>query len=127
MQTILYQFIDPFNPFHAIGLFPYPPLKTSENQMLSYVFRGYKKAKAIKWVRSPQNLFYVGVILVLYLIVGNCMFLSTLCLANCYKMFRPKSLLLNSNWLPVSVKSIRFERAMIWIELLCQSFKGKCG
>ena len=31
-----------FNPFHATGLFLYP-LKTSENQRFSDVFRGYRK------------------------------------------------------------------------------------
>ena len=35
------------NPFHATGLFRYP-LKTSENQRLSDVFRGYQK-RPVAW------------------------------------------------------------------------------
>ena len=37
------------DPFHAIGLFLHP-LKTSENQRFSDVFRGYKKNSGMKWV-----------------------------------------------------------------------------
>ena len=35
------------NPFHATGLFRYP-LKTSENQSFSDVFRGYRK-RPVAW------------------------------------------------------------------------------
>ena len=40
-----------FDPFHTAGFFPYP-LKTSENQMISDVFRGYKKTSGMKWAKG---------------------------------------------------------------------------
>ena len=45
-----------FNPFHANGLFPYP-LKKSENQRFSDVFRGYRK-RPMAWngLRLPRGL-----------------------------------------------------------------------
>ena len=38
-------YIEKINPFHATGLFLYP-LKKSENQRFSVVFRGYRKRPA---------------------------------------------------------------------------------
>ena len=43
-----------FNPSHATGLFLYP-LKTSEKQRFSDVFRGYRKSCDMKYV----NVFVV--------------------------------------------------------------------
>ena len=40
-------YIEKINPFHATGLFLYP-LKKSENQRFSVVFRGYRKRPAAR-------------------------------------------------------------------------------
>ena len=39
-----------FDTFQVTGLFPYP-LKTSENQRFSDVFRRYRKSTNMKWVK----------------------------------------------------------------------------
>ena len=38
------------DPFQATVLFLYH-MKTSENQMVFYVFMGYKKTRGMKWVK----------------------------------------------------------------------------
>ena len=57
------------NPFHATGLFRYP-LKISQNQMFSDVFRGYRK-RPVAWNElndKSKILFFIK--------FGDCMLIS---------------------------------------------------
>ena len=56
------------NPFHATCLFRYP-LKTSENQRFSDVFREYRKTSGMKWVNSVEKHSFLVLNLKLQLII----------------------------------------------------------
>ena len=49
LYRVLWNWLTLINRFHAIGLFLHP-LKTSENQRFSDVFRGYRK-RPVEWSR----------------------------------------------------------------------------